>query len=431
MSLFATCDAETRSKTSYCTVSSRAPNYKKKEKAGLLIVSSSNLAFTMPPRPFTDSIIIAETGTEFDPPADPPDVEEGRQQRPQTPRKESSSSTPSPAKTPTFRGRIIPQRMRKRQPQEPKGLKSPVKSPRRQQPPARSTIGNKSLETRQHNEQKQHTLPQDPNGMFLIDRNNSLIDPPPQIQSIEEKRDQNEDNERGIMSPKSSSKPLAIQSILKKEPLDHDNEHKDESENKSKDLLNYIFDNAQGVVCREKNQLSPPSPQEDSTLDDSATDTSSPIRLHSLANPEGEQEIDTLDILCNGAETFLCKETSAEAIQQQETSRTLEALRIEARSHSLLDSAASKEEKDARLERIRQKKRLIEQQIRSSSNEPGFLVPRAYKSKNIPSNAITNSQSQEGQSKYIKQVLVGLVVFLVSAAVVLVAVSFFWPTEKL
>jgi hypothetical protein len=254
-----------------------------------------------------------------------------------------------------------------------------------------------------------------------------------QKQSFDEERKE-EQSMGALMSPKTgtSTKPKRTDNRSKKS---------------NKDFLDFIFVNAESLLCRDKKDLTSlretPSlinPDDESVIDDNGTDHGSPIRLHKLATPEGE--VDALDYVFDNAETMVCREPTSSLQQPSMESSQLghqtslrqarEAVFRVSRSHNLLDIACSEE---SRLDRIRKKKRQIELQVRSSSSEPGILVPRGYKEKVIPSNSmsmsLSRSDSEEERSKFKKYLLAGLVSVLLASAMILVAVSFFWPTEKL
>lgn len=262
---------------------------------------------------------------------------------------------------------------------------------------------------------------------------------------------------------------VPLRSILKKHSFDEEKKEKNSTnagtsqnapfagshtKESNKDTLDCIFGNTESLLfCRSKKNLdslrdipSLMSPDDNSLINDSGTeDSSSPIRLHRLAG-----EGDTMDSDFDDLETAICEEptsslpetpTTAGSQQLSMDSSLLNhqndgraAIYLSSRPQSLLDAASSEDDNNYKLKMLKLKKRQIEERIRSNSTEPGILVPRGYKEKAIPSNIMSLSQSvsqQEERSKFRKYLLVGIVSFLLAAAMILVGVSFFWPTEKL
>jgi hypothetical protein len=213
------------------------------------------------------------------------------------------------------------------------------------------------------------------------------------------------------------------------------------------DALDFIFDNVERGICRQHTKSSLP-PVEDSLAEKPSTATGGgPSSMRSSSNQNGSGVSSshlsgnrTREEMPRFSRSQISSQKSlldAACLSEDDISPRLGAIPQKKRqkdgqisSQSFLDVAHSlADDISLRLDSIRQKKRQIEAQVKSSSDEPGILVPRGYKEKFTIENGM--SEETERRNKFQRTVAAGLVFFLIAVAMVLVGVSFFWPTSKM
>jgi hypothetical protein len=211
-----------------------------------------------------------------------------------------------------------------------------------------------------------------------------------------------------------------------------------------RDVLDFVFEHVEAFLCRDKQPK-----QVDADLKRSGTDDSSPIKLHPIT-PKPEPEEDMLDYVCNGVEGFACREEGDNYVGPQQedleagipTPKTKIGVNV-LREHSLLDlepsldtpptGSDSDDDSISRLQELRNKKRNIESQIRSSSTEPGILVPKGYAGKSATPKAkpelapdvLAEQERKERFKEFKKKFMALVIVFFFLAALVVVGISFF------
>jgi hypothetical protein len=98
------------------------------------------------------------------------------------------------------------------------------------------------------------------------------------------------------------------------------------------------------------------------------------------------------------------------------------------REHSLLDLMMSSDSDDqslSRLDELRKKKRNLESRIRSSSTEPGILVPDGYAGKYATPKAKPGKERKEQRKKKFMTIVIAVIGVSAVAALVVVGMSFF------
>jgi hypothetical protein len=314
------------------------------------------------------------------------------------------------------------------------------------------------------------------NSIVVVDE--EAPSPPAHLGSPESAEEKRQEHEERAFFPSPPAAAIPLRSILKKKELAVDAEEKLESdilENptsptpvrnnrtvgvppppppppppKKEDLLGFIVES---LLCREKPPaliMSPTTNEEQQPDnndlakdgdDNNSIGTSSPMRLHKLATPRGDALPSCWDWSGGGDPSLLdtaTTTTNQARLQSSSLKDPREAAVRLCRSTSLLDLAAAESGKDSfqRLEDLRQKKRQIEAVVQSSSTDPGRLIPRGYKEKPIPSSVKlaqleSSALASAERSKFQKAILLGSVISLVAVALILIGVSFFWPTNKL
>jgi hypothetical protein len=207
------------------------------------------------------------------------------------------------------------------------------------------------------------------------------------------------------------------------------------------DVFGFVFQHVEAFLWRDKR-----AKEVDPDLKQSGTDDSSPIKLQQII-PKPEQNEDMLDHVCNKVEGLVCRERGdvSEGSQQEDLEAGILMQNTKARvnilrEHSLLDldqsfntqptGSSSHDGSSCRLLELRKKKRNIESRIRSSSTEPGILVPWGYvgksatpkaKPKLAPEVLAEKARKEQRKKKFMAVVIVSS--FL--AALVVVGISFF------
>jgi hypothetical protein len=207
------------------------------------------------------------------------------------------------------------------------------------------------------------------------------------------------------------------------------------------DAIDFVFDNAERGICWQHTKPSLP-PVEDSPAEKSSTSTgggSSSMRTPSIQNSSGMSSSHLSGSRTRQEKTrFSRSQISHQSLldtafsSDDDFSPRLDSIpqkkgqiQEQISSQNLLNVACSLAgDISQRVDSIRQKKRQIEAQVKSSSDEPGILVPRGYKEKFVIENGM--SEQTERRNKFQRTAVAGVVIFLTAVAMVLVGVSFFW-----
>jgi hypothetical protein len=207
------------------------------------------------------------------------------------------------------------------------------------------------------------------------------------------------------------------------------------------DVFGFVFQHVEAFLWRDKRAR-----EVDPDLKQSGTDDSSPLKLQQIIL-KPEQKEDMLDHVCNEVKGLVCRgrgdvnegsqqEDLEAGILMQNTKARVDILR----EHSLLDldqscdtqptGSGSQNGSSRRLQELRKKKRNIESQIRSSSTEPGILVPWGYAGKSATPKAkpelAPELLAEKARKEQRKKKFMAVVIASSSlAALVVVGISFF------
>jgi hypothetical protein len=196
-------------------------------------------------------------------------------------------------------------------------------------------------------------------------------------------------------------------------------------------VLDFVFQHVEGFLRRD---TQPTEVEPD--LKQSWPDNSSPIKLHPIT-PKPEQKEVMLDFACYGFKGSVWRGTGDDNAESQqddlEVGSPMPEIKVGAdmlREHSLLDLIMSSDSDDqsiSRLEELRKKKRNIEIRIRSSSTEPGILVPEGYAGKSATPKTKPRKERKEQRKnkKFMGTIVIAVIAVSAVAALVVVGMSFF------